>query len=279
MRKIGVHLSIAGGMYRAIELAKELKISSMQIFLKNTNQWHGKTYTDTDIRKFLEAKSGSPDLAIFAHAGYLINLAGIGDTYKKSIQALLDELHRAELLGIEYLVLHPGNHGNRGIDEGIERIADSLNLVFKHHPKTKILLENTAGQGTSIGHRFEELRSIIDRLSNQNMVGICLDTCHIFAAGYDISKKNSYESVISEFSDIIGINRLKLIHLNDSQRECGSRVDRHESIGEGLIGTAAFRRIVNDPRLKNIPMVLETPKSDDDTADRANLKKIRSLIR
>lgn len=279
MRKIGVHLSIAGGMYRAIEHARELKVSALQIFLKNTNQWHGKPYAPDDIRKFLEAKAGAPELTVFAHSGYLINLAGTGDTYKKSIQALLDELHRAELLNIEYLVLHPGNHGNRGVQEGIDRIADSLNLIFKHHPVTKILLENTAGQGTSIGHTFEELRAIIDRLSHENMVGICLDTCHTFAAGYDISRKRNYDTVISELDEIIGVDRIKLIHMNDSQRECGCRVDRHEHIGKGLIGTAGFRLLVNDARLKNIPIVLETPKSDDDSADRANLKKIRSLMR
>lgn len=279
MRKIGVHLSIAGGMHRAFEHAKELKISALQIFLKNTNQWHGKPYAEADIHKFREAMEGAPDLAVFAHSGYLINLAGVGETYKKSIQALLDELHRAELLGIEYLVLHPGNHGNREREEGIERIADSLNLVFKHHPATKILLENTAGQGTSIGCQFEELRAIIDRLSHKNMVGICLDTCHTFAAGYDISRKQNYDTVISDLDDIIGVDRIKLIHVNDSQRECGCRVDRHEHIGKGFIGTAGFRLLVNDERLKNIPMVLETPKSDDDTADKANLKKIRSLMR
>jgi deoxyribonuclease IV len=279
MRSIGVHLSISGGMHCALEKAHELRIQAVQIFLKNSNRWVARPYTDEEIRLFNDAKSRYPGIAIFAHTGYLINLAGEGDTHKKSIQALADELGRASQLDIEYLVLHPGSHGGRGIEQGIDRIAESLNLVLDRKHKTMVLLETTAGQGASIGHRFEHLASIIDRVAHKSRMGVCLDTCHVFAAGYDISEKKSFDAVFSEFDSIIGLDRLRLIHINDSKRECGSRVDRHEHIGKGRIGTAGFTLILNSSRLKKVPCVLETPKFDDDKADRQNLKLLRRLIK
>jgi deoxyribonuclease IV len=277
--KIGVHLSIAGGMYRALEKARDLKIQSLQVFLKNSNQWNAKPYTDDDIKKFSDARAALPGIAIFAHSGYLINLAGSGDLLLKSINALTDELNRAGQMGIEYLVLHPGSHGGRGIDSGINTVADSLDRAFTSNSSTKILLETTAGQGASLGHRFEELRRIIDAASYHDRLGVCLDTCHVFAAGYDISNNITYDDVIKKFDDIIGINNLKLIHVNDSKKECGSRVDRHEHIGKGFIGTGGFRILLHDRRLNHVPMVLETPKFNDDEADRMNLKKIRALMK
>ena len=277
--KIGVHLSIAGGLYRALEKSRELKIQAVQIFLKNSNRWKAKPYSADDIDKFLNVKSSMPDIAVFAHSGYLINLAGSGPLRNKSINALADELNRAEQLEIEYVIIHPGSHKGRGIDEGINRVAEACDRVFEKNHKTKILLETTAGQGASIGHRFEQLRSIIDASSHPERLGVCMDTCHIFAAGYDISSKTSYPAVISEFNDIIGLEKLQLIHVNDSVKKCGSRVDRHEHIGKGSIGNEGFRMLFHDPKLANIPMVLETPKFNDDEADRMNLRRIRMLMK
>jgi deoxyribonuclease IV len=279
MRILGVHLSISGGMHHALEKAEELGIQAVQIFLKNSNRWIARPYTADDISAFNEARARVPDILIFAHTGYLINLAGEGDTLVKSIQALGDELDRAALLGIDYLVLHPGSHGGRGIESGIERVSDSLNRILDKKQHTMVLLETTAGQGSSIGHRFEHLHSIIDRVTLKKRLGICLDTCHIFAAGYDISEKKNFNSVIREFDGIIGLDRLRLIHINDSKRECGSRVDRHEHIGRGRIGTAGFTLLLNSPRLAKIPFILETPKFNDDEADKINLKILRRLIR
>jgi deoxyribonuclease IV len=278
MRSIGVHLSISGGMHHALEKADELGIQAVQIFLKNSNRWIARPYTDEDIREFKDARARIPGIRIFAHTGYLINLAGEGDTLVKSIQALGDELNRASLLGIDCLVLHPGSHGGRGMESGINRVADSLNSILDKKQKTIVLLETTAGQGASIGHRFEHLRSIIDSVTLKSKLGICLDTCHIFAAGYDISEKQKFNAVINEFDEMIGLDRLRLIHINDSKRECGSRVDRHEHIGKGRIGIEGFKLLLNSTRLKKIPCVLETPKFNDDEADKKNLKVLRRLI-
>jgi len=279
MRKIGVHLSISGGLYRALLKAKDLNIGAVQLFLKNSNRWEGKPYQSDDIHSFITLWKTLPDLAVFAHAGYLINLAGTGDVLSKSLTALTDELHRAHQMNIDFLVIHPGSHGGRGLESGIDSISKNLDTIFKIAMNTDILLETTAGQGSSIGHRFEHLRSIIDRSSYPDRLGICLDTCHIFAAGYDISKKETYKAVFSEFNSIIGLNKLKLIHINDSKKKCGSMVDRHEHIGKGYIGMEGFRLMLNDSKLKNIPMILETPKCNDDEADKINLEVLQRLIK
>jgi deoxyribonuclease IV len=279
MRKIGVHLSISGGLHKAILKAEELNICAIQIFLKNSNRWEAKPYSSDDIDNFITTWETLPDLAVFAHSGYLINLAGTGEVLTKSLIALSDELHRAHQMHINYLVLHPGSHGGRGLESGIDAVAKSLESIFKANKNTDILLETTAGQGSSIGHRFEHLRSIIDKTSYPDRLGICLDTCHIFAAGYDISKKDTYRTVFSEFDAIIGLNKLKLIHINDSKKECGSMVDRHEHIGEGFIGNNGFRLLLNDTRLINIPMILETPKCNDDEADKNNLNILKRLLK
>jgi len=278
MRKIGVHLSISGGLYKAVEKASQLKIQALQIFLKNSNRWEAKPYSEDDISIFHKAKETVKDIVIFAHAGYLINLAGIGDVKKKSLVALADELQRAEQLHIDYLVLHPGSHGGRGLEQGIDSVAENLVEVLTRTKKVKILLETTAGQGSSIGHRFEHIRSIMDKASCSERLGVCLDTCHVFAAGYDISRKESYADVFSEFNAIIGLKKLKLIHVNDSKKECGSMVDRHEHIGRGCIGNEGFRLLLNDSKLASIPLVLETPKFNDDEADKMNLKALRRLM-
>lgn len=279
MRIIGVHLSISGGMYRALEKAEELGIQAVQIFLKNSNQWISRHYTDEEIRLFKEKWSHIPGLRVIAHTGYLINLAGEGVTLSNSIKALSDEIYRAALLGIDHLVLHPGSHGGRGIKSGIDRIADSLNEILDRKQKTMVLLETTAGQGNSIGHRFEHLGSIIEKVSLKSKLGVCLDTCHIYAAGYDFTDNTKLNSVLKEFDNTIGLERLRVIHVNDSKRECGSKVDRHEHIGKGCIGATAFTLLVNSPKLKHIPFILETPKFNDDEADKKNLKALRSMLK
>lgn len=279
MHILGVHLSISGGMHHALERAEKLGIQAVQIFLKNSNRWIARPYTDEEIRLFNEARARIPGILVIAHTGYLLNLAGEGDTLSKSIEALGDEISRASLLGIDLLVLHPGSHGGRGLNSGIARVADSLDRLLDRKQKPMILLETTAGQGNSIGHRFEHFRSIIDRVSLKSKLGICLDTCHIFASGYDFTEKSKIKSVMKEFDDLIGLERLRLIHLNDSKRECGSMIDRHEHIGKGRIGTAGFSLLLNSPKLKHIPFILETPKFNDDEADKLNLKTVRKLIR
>lgn len=279
MRKIGAHLSITGGIHRALRKADKLNISALQIFLKNSNRWESRPYTDEDIRSYRGALENIPGIVVFAHSGYLINLAGEGDTYRKSLAALRDELNRAEQLGILYLVIHPGSHGGRGMEAGIIRIADSLNMILRDSTPVKILLETTAGQGSSVGYRFEQLRAIIDHSENPGNLGICLDTCHVFAAGYPIHSRRGCKSVIDEFNSIIGLDRLALIHLNDSVRECGSRVDRHTHLGEGAIGREGFVALLNEKRLVDVPIIIETPKSKDDEADRMNLLTIYEYMK
>ncbi len=279
MRKIGLHLSISGGIYKSLEKAKELKINALQIFLKNSNRWKAPQYTQEVIEKFKQLKRNYNDIAVFAHTGYLINLAGNEEILNKSINALRDEIERAQSLGIEFLVLHPGSHRGTGEKEGIIRIADSIDRVYEICSKNrvKLLLETTAGQGSSIGFRFEHLAEIIDRSANKSKLKICLDTCHIFASGYDITTEKSYEDTISQLKKIIGLNKLKLIHLNDSKRELGSNIDRHEHIGKGMIGLKGFRYILNDPQLFSIPVILETPKNDENS-DLINLNSVRKII-
>jgi deoxyribonuclease-4 len=279
MQYIGVHLSISGGAYRALEKAKKLNIRAVQIFLKNSTRWNAKPYTDDDIQKFRTAQSHIADIRIFAHTGYLINLAGVEETYRRSMDAMMDEANRSSLLGIKNLVLHPGSHGGRGVRHGIDSIAESLSLVLNTHKHVTILLETTAGQGSSLGWRFEQIRSIIDKTTHPDMLGVCLDTCHVFAAGYDISTEKNFNSTVREFDDILGIGNLKLIHLNDSKGECGGKIDRHEHIGKGRIGVRGFSLLLNDQRLEHIPKILETPKFNNDEADKMNLETVHNLLK
>jgi len=279
VRQIGVHVSISGGMYRAIERGMELGINTLQIFLKNSNQWEAKPYAGEDIEKFRSLRKESGIKSIFAHAGYLINLGGSGDMLIKSVKALADEINRAALLDIGYIVIHPGSHLGAGEDAGIKKIADSIDRAFGISGKgeVRLLLETTAGQGSSIGYMFEHLMKIIELSENRERLDVCLDTCHVFAAGYDIAHEKEYGETIKEFDSILGLKRLKVIHLNDSKKVHGSRVDRHEHIGMGMIGSGGFRLLLNDPRLKEVPLILETPKIDD-TSDIKNLSKVRKLI-
>lgn len=278
-RKLGVHLSISGGLVKSFHRAKELNIHTMQIFLKNSNRWQAPQYKPEDIESFKSMRDEMEGFTIFAHSGYLINLAGKGENLEKSIDAMADELRRAKALGVDSIVVHPGSHLGEGIDEGIKQAALSIDRAYEEagDPHVEILLETTAGQGSSVGHSFSHLAGIISASKNGNKLNVCLDTCHIFAAGYDISKKQGVLETTDEFDSAIGIERLKLIHLNDSKREAGSRVDRHEHIGRGEIGRRGLKHFINHEKLRDVPLVLETPKSDEN-ADRENLKRVRGMF-
>ena len=278
---LGAHFSIAKGLHKAILEAESYKCNTLQIFTKNANTWKEKTISENDIRKFKDIKVQTNIYNIISHTSYLINLAGPDKTKSDmSCEALKQEIIRCGQLELPYLVLHPGSHMGDGETKGINRIADNINQIFAATDgiTTRLLLETTAGQGTSIGHTFEQLSAIIEKVHDKARIGVCLDTCHIFAAGYDISNKKGYEKTIRAFDDIIGLNNLFVIHLNDTKKACGTRVDRHEHIGDGFIGLDAFRLIMNDTRLQKIPKILETPKLKDGAdADIINLELLRKL--
>lgn len=282
MLLLGAHMSIAGGVQNAIDRGEELGCTAIQIFLKWNTRWKGIPITPEQERLFQEKWKKSHIKAVTAHSAYLINLASPDDTtYERSMNAMKDEIRRASQLGIKYLTIHPGSHKGLGKKAGIKKIAESLDVILESESGSNVIivLESTAGQGTGIGSRFEELAQIISASRNKRRLGVCLDTAHMFAAGYDIRTREKYEDVIREFDQIIGLSRLKLIHLNDSKKLLGSRVDRHTHIGEGEIGLDAFRSIMNDERLQNVPKILETPKEPVPEADRKNLSVLRGLTR
>lgn len=280
---LGAHFSIAKGLHNALYEAKSYKCNTVQIFTKNANTWKERRLTQDEIDLFDQARTKTGISVIASHTSYLINLA----TYEKkkhamSCMALKEELVRSSILNIPFVVLHPGSHMGSGEKEGICRIAASINEIFEENPDitTRLLLETTAGQGSSIGHTFEQLESVIDKLENRESVGICLDTCHIFAAGYDIRTAASYRKTIDNFDKIIGFQHLFLIHLNDSRKDLGSRVDRHEHIGKGFIGLKAFELFMNDKRFKDIPKIIETPKQKKGKDwDKENLERLRTLVK
>jgi deoxyribonuclease-4 len=275
-------MSIAGGMHTAIERAMSIGCTTIQVFVKNNNQWHGKPLEDEDVITYKELRAKSGIAPVMAHDTYLINLCAKDKILlKKSRITFKDEFDRCERLGIDYLNFHPGSHMGQGESDGIELIAESLNLIHEQTKgyQVKSVLETTAGQGTSIGYKFEQLRAIIDLVEEKNRMAVCVDTCHAFAAGYDISTENGWEKTFSEFGDIIGFDRLVAFHVNDSKRECGSHVDRHEQIGKGKIGLEGFRLLMNDPRFIRIPKILETPKGADMKEDVENMRILRSLCR
>ena len=277
MKRTGFHVSISGGLYKSFDNAALLGIDTFQIFLKNSTRWTVPALTAVEARMFAERWKISKDVTVHAHTGYLINLAGAGENLVKSISLLKDEMNRADLLGIKTLVLHPGSHIGDGIETGIERIASGLNSILEEkNRKVTILLETTAGQGKSVGHRFEHIRDIMSKVNHSEKLGVCFDTCHAFAAGYDISTAETYSSTFDEFDRIIGLKHLKLFHVNDSKKGCGSRVDRHEHIGLGQIGCDAFRLLFTDTRFMEIDKILETPV-DDLRDDPANLKVVGEL--
>ena len=278
---LGAHMSIAGGVHTAVERAMSVNCTALQLFVKNSNQWKGKPLSDDDVSTYKKLMRESRIRSVVVHDTYLINLCAVDRVIlKKSRAALRDELHWSETIGANYLNFHPGSHMGAGENDGIKRIAESLNLVHEQTKgyKVRSVLEATAGQGTSLGYRFEHLRAIIDLVDERERMGVCIDTCHVFAAGYGIATEAGYERTFNEFDDILGLDRLVAFHVNDSKRELGSRVDRHEHIGKGKIGKNGFRLLMNDPRFQNIPKILETPKGEDLKEDVVNMKVLRRMV-
>lgn len=277
---VGAHESIAGGVHTAFERARIAGCTALQVFVKNNTQWSGKPLTGEDIANYKTAASESSVGPVVAHGSYLINLcAKDPGTLKKSREAFLDELGRCEKLGIPYYNFHPGAHVGAGEEEGIALVIESLNWIHERSQGfvTLSVLETTAGQGTCIGHRFDHLKDIIEGVDKPDRMAVCIDTCHIFAAGYDISNESGYNKTMNEFDKIIGLKRLVAIHTNDSKKPLGSRVDRHEHIGKGAIGKEGFRLLMQDERLRHIPKILETPKGEDLKEDKINLALLRKL--
>jgi deoxyribonuclease IV len=277
---LGAHMSIAGGVSRAIERACSINCTAMQMFVKSNMQWFARPFTREEMRAFLEHQQRR-ELSIFAHANYLINLAATnGQFHANSVRSLSEELVRADQLELPFLVLHPGAHLGAGEEAGLEKIVKSIDRVFSAIPKikTRIALETTAGQGSCLGNKFEHLAYIINRVRESQRLCVCLDTAHVFAAGYDIGSERSVRKTFSEFDNTVGLDRLAAIHLNDSKTARGSQVDRHEHIGKGKIGLDAFRFIMRDRRFRKIPKVLETPKGKDLREDVMNLKTLRQLL-
>ncbi|ADY74061.1 endonuclease 4 [Desulfurobacterium thermolithotrophum DSM 11699] len=263
MKFVGAHVSIAGGVFNAPLNAKDIGAKAFALFTKNQRQWKAKPLTEEIIKRFkenMEKVEISPKY-ILPHDSYLINLGHPEkEKRRKSIEAFVDEVNRCYQLGLNYLNFHPGSHlGKVSEKECLRIIADSINEILDRTKKVILVLENTAGQGNNVGYRFEHLAEIIDLVKDKSRIGVCLDTCHMFAAGYDIRTKEAYEKTMKEFEDIVGFKYLKGMHLNDAKSQLGSRVDRHHSIGKGYIGLDAFKFIMNDKRLDNIPLILETP--------------------
>ena len=274
-------MSISGGVDTAFDRGAQIGCDAMQIFTKNNNQWRAAPLKEEVVERYHRRQAETGITPVVAHASYLLNLATPDDElWRKSIDALLVELERCEVLDIPYLIIHPGSHMESGEEAGIARIAEALNVTHERLPdaQVKITLETTAGQGTNLGYRFEQLAAMIEGTEARDRLTVCYDTCHTLAAGYDFRTPDGYAEVFKQFDDIIGLDRLTVFHFNDSKKDMGSRRDRHAHIGEGEVGLGGFRYILNDPRFQEIPMLLETPKSKDMHEDVENLARLRALI-
>lgn len=280
-------MSIAGGFHRAVERARSVGATALQIFVKSPRQWEASPLAQDGVRAFREAVAAaglSPYL--LAHASYLINLASPRpDLRKRSLDALAVEIDRCAELAVPYLVLHPGSHDGSGAEAGLRRLAAALDRVYRATARAargrrgvRVLLEVTAGQGNALGARFEEIAWVMQRSERGDRLGVCFDTCHAVAAGYEFRDRRSYREMLREFDSTIGLDRLLAFHLNDSVHGLGSHRDRHAHIGRGEIGLEAFRLILNDRRFRQLPMVLETPKGDDLAEDRLNLGVLRAMV-
>jgi deoxyribonuclease IV len=270
MPLFGAHFSVAGGLHVAAETAKRFGCPAFQLFTKNASQWAAPKLTDDQVRAFRDS--------------YLINLAAPSDElFRKSVEAFVVELERAEAIGADFLVTHPGAHVESGESAGLARVVEGLNLSLKRCGgfRVKVLLETTAGQGTTLGWKFEHFRTLLGGVAEPERYGVCLDTCHVFAAGYDLSTEVGYADTFAHFDEVIGLDRLAVFHVNDSVKGVGCRVDRHAALGKGKIGNGAFRRLVTDHRFADRPMLLETPKEDDDgrEMDPVHLKQLRGYVR
>jgi deoxyribonuclease-4 len=290
MARLGAHMSIAGGLPRAVDRARASRCDALQIFTKSAGQWRARELPPDEVALFRRRVEDTGIHPVVAHNSYLINVAAAAPVLREqSIAALGQELDRAESLGLDGLVMHPGSYTSGTEEGGLRLIGDAIRRLLAKRPKAKtmVLLEHTAGQGTNLGHRFEHLATILEGVDGSPRVGVCLDTCHLLTAGYDLCTEAGYSRTFEDFDRIVGLDRIKVFHLNDSKKPCGSRVDRHEHIGKGCLGLEPFRRLLNDPRFSGLPMLLETPKlesreskrrSDVDPWDARNLRTLRKLI-
>ncbi len=288
---LGAHLSIVGGPHRAVERAAELGFQTVALFVRNQRRWSAPPMSDEAVAAFRRARRRTGIRPVLVHGSYLANLAGAADVRRRSLAAVAEELDRSGRLGAEYYVLHPGSPGQAGRATprrrraaGIARVADALNELLSacRHRRLTLLLESTAGAGAQLAGRFEDLAEILQRLDRPHRFGVCLDTCHVFAAGYDLRTQRTYHRTMAEFGRLVGLRRLRAVHLNDSLAGLGSRRDRHAHIGRGRIGRRGFAHVVNDPRLSGVPMILETPKGTDEAGrdwDEVNAETVRSLVR
>jgi deoxyribonuclease-4 len=289
MLRIGAHMSVAGGVSKAVDRAVVHGCEALQIFSKNANQWRGKPLDPAEIKRFRRRIDETGITPVVSHASYLINLATTIPALRAlSIEAFIDELDRAHALGLLGVVIHPGTCTAGTEEDALRLVADAVRMAFKSRPrrKTMVLFEHTAGQGRTLGYRFEHLSAIISWLDGSPRAGVCLDTCHLVSSGYDIMSEATYTNTFSEFDKLVGIDRLRVFHANDSKRPCGSRVDRHEHIGDGCVGLEPFRRLLHDPRFAGLPLLIETEKSADctkphlvvaDPLDVRNLDVLRRL--
>ncbi len=283
-QRFGAHLSVAGGLHLAFDAAVTVGCDCLQIFVKNQKQWTAKPLGDETVKAYRAAQRRTGIRPVIAHASYLINLASPKQQqWDKSVAAMVDELERCAALGVSGLVMHPGAHMGEGLDAGIVRIVAGLDEIHRQTAgiRPRILLETTAGQGTSVGCAIEHLGRLLNEVAAPDRLGVCLDTCHLFAAGYDLRKAGAYERTIDLLRRHVTLRKIRCVHMNDSKGACGSRLDRHEHIGKGKIGTAGFRHVVNDPRLAHAVKILETPKGTDGRGvdlDKVNLRRLRRLI-
>jgi deoxyribonuclease-4 len=276
---LGAHMSIEGGLYRALERGHSIGCNTIQIFTRNASRWAAKEVSTEEVALFRKARKAAQIAPIFAHCSYLINLGCGGGFYEQSIAALTAEVIRAETLGLNFVVLHPGSHRGSGEEQGLACAVSALDRVFSQTAgmKCKIAIENTAGQGNCLGSKIEHLDYILKHSKFPNRIGMCIDTCHFFAAGYDLRTRETYDATFQELLSKIPVRKILAFHLNDSKTQLNSHVDRHEHIGKGHLGVEAFRMLLNDERFKKIPKVLETPKGKDLAEDVINLTLLRSL--
>lgn len=283
--RFGAHLSIAGGVHNAIIAAQKMRFDAVQVFVKNQRQWSAPPLSEDAVAAWHERLPRDDFGPPVAHATYLINLASADKSlWTRSQKAFADELQRSDTLAIPYLVVHPGAAGESPRDEALKRVARAIDQIYEDAPelRTMVLLETTAGQGTSLGNTFAELGAIIDAVAEPERIGVCIDSCHVFAAGYDIRDADALAAMVQEIDDTVGLDRVRCWHLNDSKNPLGSRVDRHEHIGQGCLGNVAFRNILAEPSFDGLPMILETPKGEDDRGrdyDKLNIQRLRRLAK
>jgi len=277
---LGAHISISGGVDKAIDRGQEVGCDTIQIFTRTPRQWKMREFSQEEVEGFKRKREEAGISPVFGHDAYLINLGSPDEElWKRSIMVFEDELARCDALGLPFLVVHPGSHVGQGEEAGLARIAEALSLVLSKKPgyKAQIVLEITAGQGDTLGYTFQQLARLLELTESGERLGICFDTCHAFVAGYEIRTPEGYDATFEELNELIGLGRLKVFHLNDAKGDLGSRLDRHEHIGKGRLGLEPFRMILNDERFRGLPMVLETPKGPQMEEDKENLRVLRSL--